>query len=157
FESVPLRPISFGGGQERGLRPGTLPVPLIVGFGEACALALDEADERNASNQLFKHRSLAALGGLPCSINGDIDRTIPHTINVSFEGIDSEAAILALKEVVAVSNGSACTSHSYEESHVLKAMGLSPQRVQGAVRFSWCHMTEEPDWETVVQRLAELG
>jgi len=61
--------------------------------------------------------------------------------------INSEALMLALKGIVAISNGSACTSQSYEPSHVLKAMGLSEDRIQSAIRLSWCHMTAEPDWD----------
>ena len=76
--------------------------------------------------------------------------------NVSFPGVDSEALMVALKDCIAVSNGSACTSQSYQPSHVLKAMGLPESVIKGAVRISWCHMTEAPDWNEVVDIINKL-
>ena len=70
-------------------------------------------------------------------------------MNLSFPGLDSEAVMIALKDEVAISNGSACTSVSYNPSHMLKAMGLPDDEIMGALRFSWCHMTPEVDWERI--------
>ena len=78
-------------------------------------------------------------------------------INLSFSGIDSEAAMVALKELIAISNGSACTSSSYSPSHVLLAMRIPQLEIAGALRFSLCHLTSEVDWDTVVARLVSLG
>jgi cysteine desulfurase len=78
------------------------------------------------------------------------------TVNVSFPGIDSEAAMVALKGVAAVSNGSACTSQVYTPSHVLRAMGLDPERSAGAVRISWSHLTPSLDWSAFVTALERL-
>jgi len=153
FESPPISPLCFGGGQEKGLRPGTLPVHLIAGFGEAAELALANANTRNSANERFRREMLDALASLDVRINGNLERTISNTLNLSVAGVDAEAAIVALKEIVAVSNGSACTSQRYEPSHVLTSMGLSDERVQGALRFSWCHLTERPEWDVVVERL----
>lgn len=89
-------------------------------------------------------------------INGDPERASPHVLNISFLGVDSEALMVALKECIAVSNGSACTSQSYQPSHVLKAMGLPESVIKGAVRISWCHMTEAPDWNEVVGIINKL-
>jgi cysteine desulfurase len=75
---------------------------------------------------------------------------------MSFAGLDSEAVMLALKDIAAISNGSACTSQSYAPSHVLKAMGLSDKVVQGALRISWCHMTPPVDWEQVARAIRKL-
>jgi cysteine desulfurase len=75
---------------------------------------------------------------------------------MSFPGIDSEALMVALKPFIAVSNGSACTSHEYKLSHVLQAMGLAEERIRGAIRVSWCHMTEDVDWEQVVEAIKQL-
>jgi len=88
--------------------------------------------------------------------NGDESLSVPHAVSLSFTGINSEALMLALKGVVAISNGSACTSQSYEPSHALKAMGLSTDRIQSAIRLSWCHMTNEPDWENVISSIRSL-
>jgi cysteine desulfurase len=147
FKRTPLAPIQFGGGQERGLRPGTLPVALISGLGKAAELCQKNHAERDKANRAFRQKLFQALGGLNCQVNGDESLSVPHAVNISFPGINSEALMLALKGIVAISNGSACTSQSYEPSHVLKAMGLSEDRIQSAIRLSWCHMTAEPDWD----------
>lgn len=147
FKRAPLEPIQFGGGQERGLRPGTLPVPLIAGLGMAAELCQKNHAKRDKANRAFRQKLFQALEGLDYQINGDESLSVPHAVSLSFADINSEALMLALKGIVAISNGSACTSQSYEPSHVLKAMGLSEDRIQSAVRLSWCHMTKEPNWK----------
>jgi cysteine desulfurase len=156
YNRSPLSPLIFGGGQERGLRPGTLPVPLIVGLGLAAELALKNHSKREKACLAFRDRALKALTPLSPLLNGEQLRVLPHVLNLSFPGLDSEAVMVALKDMVAISNGSACTSHSYQPSHVLKAMGLSVERIEGAIRMSWCHMTEEPDWRGVVKIIKSL-
>jgi len=156
FDRVPLVPLFFGGGQERGLRPGTLPVALIVGLGLAAELASREGAKWTRACQEFRARAVAGLAPLHPEFNGDQDRTLPHVTNLSLPGLDSEAVMVALKGVVAVSNGSACTSASYQPSHVLKAMGLNDARIKGAIRFSWCHMTPDVDWGEVVGIVSHL-
>ena len=89
-------------------------------------------------------------------MHGDPERTLLHVLNFSIEGLDFEAVMVALKGVAAISNGSACTSQSYQPSHVLKAMGLSEAQVAGAVRVSWCHLTPDPDWPAIASRLRAL-
>lgn len=152
----PLRPIMVGGGQEAGLRSGTLPAPLIVALGKAAEVALRDHEARRKTCEDFKARALAALEPFGIQLNGDPARTLPSTLNFSIPGIDSEALMVALKDVIAVSNGSACTSNSYELSHVLLAMGLSEERVSGALRLSWCHMTPEPDWSAVAAGIRQM-
>ncbi len=122
-----IEPIMRGGGQERGLRPGTLPVPLIVGLGAAAELAGREHGARTAHAAGLKRELLIALDAVPHRINGDLARMQPHVLNVSFPGVQSEALMLALRYEMAISNGSACTSSSYSTSHVLRAMGLPEQ------------------------------
>lgn len=156
FRRIPLAPLMFGGGQERGLRPGTLPVALIAGLGLASELALDEYDARSDRVAAIKREALAALSPVRIQLNGDEARTVPHTLNFSVPGVDAEAAIVALKDVVAVSNGSACTSQKYEPSHVLVAAELPKARIEGALRFSWSHLTDDVPWSTVAQRLSRL-
>lgn len=150
YNRPPLTPLLFGGGQERGLRPGTLPVPLIVGLGLAAELALKNNKQRVEACRAYRERVIEALSQLSPTFNGDQSRVLPHVINLSFPNLDSEAVMIALKGVAAISNGSACTSHSYQPSHVLKAMGLSNSAIQGAIRLSWCHMTEDTDWDEIV-------
>jgi len=156
FKRPPLTPLMYGGGQERGLRPGTLPVPLIVGVGKACELALAEHEFRAEACRKFKQQLLTALADLKPVINGDLERMLPHVVNLSFPGLDSDAVMLALKELAALSNGSACTSASYEPSHVLRAMHLGDETVRGALRWSWCHLTPQIDWESLVATIRRL-
>lgn len=153
---VPLTPLIYGGGQERGLRSGTLPVPLVAAFGAACDAAIRDANARRTTCLAIRSRLLEALMPLGAVINGAPENCLSTTINLSFPGLDSEAVMLVLKDLIALSNGSACTSASYEPSHVLTAMGLDRDRIDGALRFSWCHMSEEPDWNEVAARVRSL-
>ena len=84
------------------------------------------------------------------------ERVLAHVVNLSFPELDSEAAVVALKGEIAISNGSACTSASYKPSHVLKAMGLPDDEIMGALRISWCHMTPKVDWQGVAQQIARM-
>lgn len=157
FTRLPLEPLQYGGGQERGLRPGTLAVPLIAGFGLAASLALRNHEQRAVKCAAIKRDALASLLPLGIELNGDPDRTIDHTINFSVRGVDSEAAIVALKNLAAVSNGSACTSQSYEPSHVLVAAGLPREQIEGALRLSWSHLTVVDDWPAIAKTLKRLA
>lgn len=152
----PLSPLMFGGGQEQGFRPGTLPVPLIAGLGEAAKLALRNHEERAGCCRAFRERLLAALAPLQPVLNGDQGQVLPHTVNLSLPGIPSDRAITALKRLIAVSSTSACTSHTRTPSHVLAAMGLAEELIESSIRFSWCHLTPEPDWDKVTAALQYL-
>ena len=152
----PLSPLFYGGGQERGLRPGTLPAAPIVGFGTAAQAAIDGASKRKERCKAIREQALEALGELDFQVHGDSRHSLPHVLNFSVKGVDSEAMMLALKDLVAISNGSACTSQSYAPSHVLEAMELPPSTIAGAVRLSWCHMTPDVDWAAIVERIKEL-
>ena len=156
FEPVPLVPLMVGGGQERGLRPGTLPVHLIVGFGKAAEVAVRDKKKRRIACEEFRKTLLKNMEVLEPQFQGAPQKSLTHTANVSFAGINSEAAMVALKELVAVSNGSACTSASYMQSHVLKAMGLEEDQILGAIRFSWSHLTQEPNWREVTEAIKAL-
>jgi len=149
FDRPPLKPICFGGGQERGLRPGTLPVPLIVALGLAAEFALKNHAARERRCRQFREHLESALLPLGSRIHGDTTRMLPHVINLSLPGLDSEAVMVALKGEVAISNGSACTSSSYRPSHVLEAMGLPDDEIMRAIRISWCHLTPDMDWELI--------
>jgi cysteine desulfurase len=152
----PLRPLMFGGGQELGLRPGTLPVHLTAGLGLAAELAAAEAAERAAACRLFRERLLAGLAPLDPMLVGDPVHVVPHIVNLSFPGLDSDQVIEALADCVAISSGAACTSQSHTCSHVLTAMGLGGSQLSGAVRLSWCHLTEDVDWGAVAQTIRRL-
>ena len=145
----PLTPLLHGGGQELGLRPGTLPVALIAAFGKAAELAVDEYDPRLATVTAFQERLLAGLAPLAPRVHGDPDRRLPYILNLSIPGWDKEALIDAWAGLAAISDGAACTSQSYTCSHVLAAMGLSAEEEAGAVRLSWCHLSGMPDLEAL--------
>jgi cysteine desulfurase len=137
LQKRPVQPLLFGGGQERGLRPGTVPVALAVGLGEASRLANCEWSARRTAALAIREQLLADLAAVEHTINGDPQRSLPHVLNVSFPGVDSEAFLLATRDQIAISNGSACTSASYKPSHVLAAMGMVGEQVEGALRLSW--------------------
>ena len=152
----PLAPLLMGGGQERGLRPGTLPVHLAVGLGLASELAANEAASRRDHSVEMRTRVLEAIMSVGGQINGDPAQSVPNIVNVSIPGLDSEAVILALRDLVSISNGSACTSATYEPSHVLTAMGLDDDRRRGAIRLSWGPGAKSPDFDAIhcqIQRL----
>ena len=155
YKRPPLSALMYGGGQEKGLRPGTLPVHLIAGLGEAAKQATINFEKRRSTCMALKVEALSALAELKPIFHGG-DASLPHTINFSVPGINSEAAIVALKGIAAVSNGSACTSQSYSFSHVLSAMDVPQDDIMGAIRISWCHMTDNIDWPAIVRALKEL-
>jgi cysteine desulfurase len=150
---APLEPLMVGGGQERGLRPGTVPVPLVAGLGLAADIATTEAAERERRCRAFRESLLNGLAPLVPEINGDPALSVPYIINVAFRGLESEAVIDAWADLVAVSNGAACSSQSYTCSHVLSAMALPQWRQDGAIRLSWSAATPEPDWTALVSAL----
>lgn len=156
YNEPPIEPLMYGGGQEKGVRPGTLPVHLVAALGEAVKIALKTHDKRLAACEKIKElalKELMAAGGVP---NGDQAMCVPSTLNISFPGLDSEALILQLKDVVAISNGSACTSSNYSFSHVLTSMGLDKELIRGALRLSWSHQTPEVNWALVAQKINSL-
>jgi cysteine desulfurase len=132
-----IEPLMFGGGQERGLRPGTLPVPLIVGLGAAAELAGKEHEARDVQAKRLQMKLLSALVAVEHRINGDLTRMQSHVVNVSFAGVDSQALMLALRREMAISNGAACSSSGHSPSHVLKSMGIPGDQIDSAVRLSW--------------------
>ncbi len=156
-QRVPLRPLMVGGGQERGLRPGTQPVPLIAGLGLAAKLAESEREARTAACARMRSEALAALAPLNPVIHGDPEcGVLPNILSIAVPGIDSEAVMVAVKDLAAISNGSACTSARYEPSHVLAAMGLAEEEAAGTVRMSWSHATLKVPWQQIVDRLTDL-
>lgn len=139
YKLPPVQAIMFGGAQEHGLRPGTLPTALIAGMGKACEIALNEYESNNDKCRKLKQIVLQELfkSQLKFEINGDQEYCVPNTINFSIDGVSSEALMLATKQYCGISNGSACNSHDYNPSYVLTAMKLNPDRINNAVRISW--------------------
>jgi cysteine desulfurase len=141
-ELPPLSPLMYGGGQELGLRPGTLPVALIAGLGKAASLALQEHAARERHCAALRGRVLAALAPLGAKVHGKLEHALPHVVNVSLAGLDAELVIESLRGTAAVSDGAACTSICATASHVLSAMGVSEPELSGAVRLSWSYLTD---------------
>lgn len=137
FKRPPIEPLMYGGPQERGYRPGTTPVALIAGFAEAVRLSEKEHDTMMAKCATIKENFLQAIQGMDYQINGDPKYCLPTTINISFTGLDAEAAFLCLGDDFAFSNGSACNSAGHKLSYVLEAMGLDQKRRSEAIRLSW--------------------
>jgi cysteine desulfurase len=149
----PLRPLMFGGGQERTLRPGTLPVPLIVGLGAAADLALCEARARDARCRDLRRLLLDGLAPLGPVVNGSLEKSVPYIVNLSMPGLDADTVLDAWRDLVAVSDGAACSTTRETCSHVLAAMRLPAWRADGAVRLSWCAATPAPDWGALVSAI----
>jgi cysteine desulfurase len=156
YDRPPLKPLLYGGGQERGLRPGTLPVAHVAALGMAAETATKNHDKRRKRCREIKEAALAAFSPLSPRIHGRPEETADHVLNLAFPGIDSEALLVALKDLVAISNGSACTSSNYTPSHVIKAMGYGDDEANEAIRLSWCHLTRDVDWEAVAERVRGL-
>lgn len=152
----PLTPLLLGGGQEMGYRPGTIPVPLVVGLGVAAELAGREHGERRRAASGVKERFLDALSAIEYQINGDPARTLPHVLNLSFPGVDSEALMLSVRNDLAFSNGAACTSATRTPSHVLKAMGMDDEQIAFAVRLSWGPGIDDIPAEPIIAAVRSL-
>ncbi|MFC0169749.1 IscS subfamily cysteine desulfurase [Pseudoduganella danionis] len=139
-----------GGGHERGLRSGTLPTHQIVGMGEAFRLAKVEMDEEIVRIKALRDRLAKGLQEIEETyINGDMDHRVPHNLNVSFNYVEGESLIMAVKDL-AVSSGSACTSASLEPSYVLRALGRSDELAHSSIRFTIGRFTTEADIDFAV-------
>jgi len=134
-----------GGGHERGMRSGTLPTHQIVGLGEACRIAKEEIAQDRAHVTKMRDRLWAGLNEMEqVFVNGDFDNRYPGNLNVSFNFVEGESLIMALKDL-AVSSGSACTSASLEPSYVLRALGLNDEMAHSSIRFSFGRFTTEEE------------
>ena len=149
---VRLEALFSGGGQERGMRSGTLPVPLVVGFGEAARIAKAEMTEENARIRYLASKFLkAVMDDVPdVYLNGDREQRIPGCINLSFAYIEGESMIMAIKNL-AVSSGSACTSASLEPSYVLRAIGVGEELAHTSIRFGIGRFTTEAEIDEAIR------
>lgn len=152
---VKLRPMIIGGGQESGLRSGTLNVPGIVGIGKAAEIAQQEMSKDKSKIETLRNHLEEKLLKIPSTfINGSIEHRIYNTSSVCFEGADADAIIVALKDI-AVSNGSACSSTSVEPSHVLKAMDRTDAQAFSTLRFSLGRFNNKHEVESVIRKVTE--
>jgi cysteine desulfurase len=139
-----------GGGHERGMRSGTLATHQIAGMGEAYRLAKEHMAAENERIRSLRDRLLAGLQGIPeVRINGDLERRVPHNLNISFQFVEGESLLMGMK-AIAVSSGSACTSASLEPSYVLRALGLSDEVAHSSIRFSVGRFTTVADVDAAI-------
>lgn len=159
FKLPPVKNIMFGGQQERGIRPGTIPVALVAGLGEACEIAEKEYKQNTKFNIEIRKmiQSLLDNSGLTYSINGSSEYSISSSINVCIKGVASEALMLASKNYCGISNGSACNSNSYTPSYVLKAMGLDDEIIRCSIRLSWGYNTRFEQVKAEFAKLLEVA
>jgi len=150
---VRLEAQMHGGGHERGLRSGTLPTHQIVGMGEAFRLAKEEMDEELVRVKTLRDRLAKGLMEIEeVYVNGDMEQRVPHNLNVSFNYVEGESLIMAIKDI-AVSSGSACTSASLEPSYVLRALGRSDELAHSSIRFTIGRFTTEEDIDFTIDLL----
>ncbi|GAB4162062.1 MAG: hypothetical protein Tsb009_39210 [Planctomycetaceae bacterium] len=154
---IVIEPLLDGGGHERHFRSGTLPVPLIVGFGEACRIAATEQMSEAETLATLRDRLWAGLceklDGL--HLNGHPEQRLSGNLNISFENVDGEALMTGLKRI-AVSSGSACTTTNPEPSHVLRAMGRSDQLTRASLRIGLGRFNTQSDVELAIEHIVEV-
>ena len=144
-----------GGGHERGLRSGTLPTHQIVGMGESFRIAKEEMAAEKVRVLTLRQKLLDGLQGMEeIYINGDLEHRVPHNLNISFNFVEGESLIMAIKDV-AVSSGSACTSASLEPSYVLRALGRNDELAHSSIRFTIGRFTTEEEIDFLIKLLHE--
>ncbi|KAI9296804.1 mitochondrial cysteine desulfurase [Neoconidiobolus thromboides FSU 785] len=162
---VRIEPIQTGGGQERGMRSGTLPTPLVVGFGEACKVALEEREYDHQRIKKLADRLVSKITEKVTHVvrNGDSEQNYPGCVNLSFAYVEGESLLMALKDI-ALSSGSACTSASLEPSYVLRALGADDDMAHSSIRFGIGRFTTDEEIDFVcdkvishVDRLREMS
>jgi cysteine desulfurase len=155
---VRLAPLIDGGGHERGMRSGTLPVPLIVGFGRAAEICRESMPEESARLGKLRDRLqdmiLSSID--ECFLNGHPDRRLAQNLNISFAYVEGESVLMGLNKETALSSGSACTSATLEPSYVIAALGASSELAHSSIRFSLHRFNTEEEVEYVGQRTIEV-
>ena len=139
YKLPPVKAIMYGGQQEHGIRPGTIPVALVGGLGKACEISQEEYKENQEKCKQIKDVLVGKLkeSGVRYRFNGDQNFCISSTMNLCIDGVSSEALMLSSKEYCSVSNGSACNTNSYKPSYVLTAMGIPEEQINNSIRISW--------------------
>ena len=153
---VRLVPQIDGGGHERGMRSGTLPVPLIIGFGKACELCEQEMPVESkriaAMRDRLQSQIMTSLD--ECYLNGHPTERLPHNLNISFAYVEGEALLMGVKEI-ALSSGSACTSATLEPSYVLRALGVGSDLAHSSIRFGLGRFTTDEEVDYTAKRMVE--
>jgi len=148
---VRLEAQMHGGGHERGFRSGTLPTHQIVGMGEAFRIAREEMAAENERIRMLRDRLWAGFSQMEeVYLNGDLEKRVPHSLNASFNFVEGESLIMAIKDI-AVSSGSACTSASLEPSYVLRALGRNDELAHSSIRFTIGRFTTEEDVDYAIK------
>jgi len=151
---ITLTPSIYGGSHEKGIRSGTLNVTGIVGFGKASEICLENMQTDSTRIMDLRNRLEAGLLRLPgTQINGSIENRLPNTSNIAFKNIEATMLIESINKEIAIATGSACTSASQAPSHVLKGMGLSPERIHSSVRFSLGKYNTEAEIDYVIEKI----
>jgi cysteine desulfurase len=155
---VRLAPQIDGGGHERGMRSGTLPVPLVVGLGRAAEICQEvmpaERERLGRLRDRLQDRILSSVD--EAFLNGDPDRRLPHNLNVSFAYVEGESVLMGLNKETALSSGSACTSATLEPSYVIAALGASAELAHSSIRFSLHRFNTEEEIDFVGRRTIEV-
>jgi cysteine desulfurase len=154
---VRLKPLIYGGGQERGMRSGTLSTPLCVGLGEACRIAKEEMMAEVAYISKLRDLFMDKIHGKleDVYLNGDATQRIPGNLNLSFAFVEGESLMMGINDI-AVSSGSACTSASLEPSYVLHALGVNEELSHTSIRFGFGRFTTEEEIEYVTDKIIEV-
>lgn len=158
YKLPPVKQIMYGGQQEHGIRPGTIPVALVAACGKACEIAEQEYIDNHEKVKLLKKALFETLdmSGVNYHFNGDQSVCIDSTANICFSGVMSEALMISAKQYCSISNGSACTSKSYSPSYVLEAMGMSVDEIENSIRVSWGAEVSEIEFRESIEQLLEV-
>lgn len=159
YKLPPVKNIMYGGQQEGGIRPGTIPVALVAGCGKACEIAEKEYRENSHKCKSLKVilEELLKKSNVNYHYNGAQQYCIDSSVNICFKGVMSEALMLSSKQYCSVSNGSACTSKSYSPSYVLEAMGIPTEDIENSIRISWGPETNEIEFRDNINKMIEIA
>jgi cysteine desulfurase len=147
-----------GGGHERGMRSGTVPVPLVVGFGRAAALSRELRSEESVRLAGLRDRLQDAIMSKvdEAFVNGSAARRLPHNLNISFAYVEGESVLMGLNKEVALSSGSACTSATLEPSYVISALGVDAELAHSSIRYGLHRFSTEEEVDFVGRRTVEV-
>ena len=159
YKLPPVKNIMYGGQQEGGIRPGTIPVALVAGCGKACEIAEKEYRENSQKCKSLKVilEELLKKSNVNYHYNGVQQYCIDSSVNICLKGVMSEALMLSSKQYCSVSNGSACTSKSYSPSYVLEAMGIPTEDIENSIRISWGPETNEIEFRDNINKMIEIA
>ena len=159
YKLPPVKNIMYGGQQEGGIRPGTIPVALVAGCGKACEIAEKEYRENSQKCKSLKVilEELLKKSNVNYHYNGAQQYCIDSSVNICFKGVMSEALMLSSKQYCSVSNGSACTSKSYSPSYVLEAMGIPTEDIENSIRISCGPETNEIEFRDNINKMIEIA